>query len=187
MAVGGRRSSMRIRKCLVVCFAALLAGIGLASPTTAGAASIPLTCGTQKGGSDRVYNPIKAVRVGSHPVDGYDRFVVEFANQAAGLPFWTATPKSSALFYQESGQGFRPVQLEGNAGIKLSMFSTSLHDPAPVEPDDFNPTFPQLTEVRDIGDFEGHVTFGLGLVNQSCKRIQVFNSPLRLVIDVPTS
>lgn len=179
---------MRIRKRLVVCFAALLAGIGLASPAPVSAASIPLTCGTQTGGSDKVYNPIKAVRVGSHPADGYDRFVVEFANQAAGLPQWTATPKSSALFYQESGKGFTPVQLEGSAGIKVSLFSTSLHDPAPVEPDDFNPNFPQLTEVRDIGpDFEGHVSFGLGLVKQSCKRIQVFTAPLRLVIDVPTS
>ena len=42
---------MRIRKRLVVCFAALLAGIGFATPTTASAASIPVTCGTQSGGS----------------------------------------------------------------------------------------------------------------------------------------
>jgi hypothetical protein len=177
---------MRTRKRLVVCFAALLAGIGLAIPTPAGAASIPATCGTQSGGSQAVYNPVHFVRVGHHTEEGgFDRFVVEFWNSS--LPSWTATPKSSALFYTTGGKGPQPVQLEGTAGIKLSLFSTSLHDPMQpfTPPSRYDPEFPQLAEVRDLGDFEGHVDFGLSLERQSCKRILTLTSPTRLVIDVP--
>ena len=177
---------MRVRQRLFVCFAALLAGIGLATPTTAGAASIPLTCGTQSGGSQTVYNPIRFVRFGHHIEEGgFDRFVVEF--WTTPLPSWTAIPKSSALFYTTGGQGPQPVQLEGTAGIKLSLFSTSLHDPTQpfTPPSRYDPEFPQLAEVRDLGDFEGHVDFGLGLERQSCKRIFTLTLPTRLVIDVP--
>jgi hypothetical protein len=72
----------------------------------------------------------------------------------------------------------------------VSLFSTSLHDsmqpftpPSRYDPEP--PQFPQLAEVRDLGDDEGHVDFGLGLERQSCKRILTLTSPTRLVIDVP--
>jgi hypothetical protein len=179
-----RRSSMRIRKLLVACFAALLAGVGLAIPTTA-AASIPVTCGTQTGGSGGP-NFVKAVRVGHHTEEGgFDRFVVEFQDvPSPKLPTWTATPKSSAVFYSTGTGPVHQIPLEGTAGIKLSLFSSSLHDPV-VSPTHFDPGFPQLAEVQDLGGTEGHVDFGLGLKRQSCKRIFTLTSPTRLVIDVP--
>jgi hypothetical protein len=76
------------------------------------------------------------------------------------------------------------MPLEGTAGINLSLFSSSLHDPE-VSPTHFDPEFPQSAEVQDLGGTEGHVDFGLGLERQSCKRVFALTSPTRLVIDVP--
>jgi hypothetical protein len=176
---------MRIRKRLVVCFAGLLAGIGLAIPATVNAASIPVTCGTQSGGSGAAGSPITDVRVGHHTEEGgFDRIVFQF--EGSGIPSWTAIPKSSALFYTDP-KG-TPVQLEGMAGIKLTLFSIPMGSYTGLK--DFDPDFPpltQLAEARLLGDFEGYVTWGLGLERQSCKRIFTLSGPSRLVIDVPTS
>jgi hypothetical protein len=59
----------------VVCFAALLTGIGLAIPATVSAVSIPVTCGAQSGGVNNGNQaPIVAVRLGHHTEDGgFDR------------------------------------------------------------------------------------------------------------------
>ncbi len=171
---------MVIRKLLALGFTSLLAGIALVTPVSAVAApaSAGFTCGTQTGGSSNVVTPITAVRVGHHP--GYDRLVFEFSGPS--VPAYRAIPKSSARFYFDpTGQ---PVTLEGSAGIKLVMNSTSMHGTY-GGPTDFDPEFPQLAEARALGDFEGYVTWGLGLERQSCKRIFTLAAPARLVVDVP--
>lgn len=168
-----------VRKFLAIGFPILVAGAALAMPVSASAspALSGFTCGTQSGGSDGVVAPITAVRVGHHL--GYDRFVVEFSGSV--VPGFRAIPKSSAKFYSDPlGQ---PVTLEGTAGIKLVMHSTSMHGTY-GGPTDFDPEFPQLAEARSIGDFEGFVTWGLSLERQSCKRIFTLSSPSRLVVDV---
>lgn len=176
---------MRVRRRVVGCFAALLAGMALAVPGSAGAVTSlsGFTCGTQSGGTDINGNPtaVTAVRVGSHPDEqpAYDRFVVEFAN--GPVPKWTAIPKSSANFtLSPSGQ---PVTLRGSAGIRLDFFTGTF--PAYRGQTDFVTGFPQLAEARELEDFEGHVQWGLGLNHQSCKRIFQLSAPSRLVIDVP--
>jgi hypothetical protein len=176
---------MRVRKRLLACCAVLVAGIGLAVPAPAGAAtSLPgFTCGTQSGGTDINGNPttVTAVRVGSHPNEQppYDRLVVEFAN--GPVPKWTAIPKSSAnSTLSPSGQ---PVTLQGTAGIRLDFFTGSF--PAYQGQTDFVTGFPQLAEARELEDHKGYVQWGLGLNHQSCKRIFQLSAPARLVIDVP--
>jgi hypothetical protein len=170
---------MVIRKLLAIGFASLLAG-AVAAPVSASAspALSGFTCGTQSGGSGSVVAPITAVRIGHHL--GSDRFVVEFSGSS--VPAYTAIPKSSARFYLDpTGQ---PITLEGTAGIKLVMHSTSMHGTY-GGPTNFDPEFPQLAEAFALGDFEGFVTWGLGLQQQSCKRIFTLSSPARLVLDVP--
>jgi hypothetical protein len=174
---------MRLPRPVVICFAALLAGIGFATPTTAGAASIPVTCGSQSGGINKGNPaPIVDVRLGHHTEDGgFDRFVLEFTSST--IPPWTATPKSSAVFYPPNGG---TVKLQGNAGILLKLFAGTF--PAWKEPKDFKTAFPQLKEAYELEDFKGYVQWGLGLQNQSCKRIMQLSGPnthTRLVIDVP--
>ncbi|HCF99478.1 MAG TPA: hypothetical protein DEV93_02930 [Chloroflexi bacterium] len=111
---------------------------------------------------------------------GYDRFVVEFSG--AVVPGYKAIPKSSATFYTDPLG--KPVTLEGRAGIKLVMHSTSMHGTYGGSTD-LDPEFPQLAAARAIGDFEGFVTWGLSLERQSSKRIFTLSSPSRLVMDVP--
>jgi hypothetical protein len=125
-----------------------------------------------------VHSHITDVRVGRHP--RFDRFVVEFST--ARMPRYRITPKSSSTFTLDPSG--RSVTLLGNAGIKVAIhFATgagTYHGPA-----EFRTGFPQLLEARRLGDFEGYVTWGLGLDHQSCKRVFTLTSPTRLVIDVP--
>jgi hypothetical protein len=168
-----------LTRVMVVAMAVGLLSLG--PPTanaTAASALPPFSCGTQSGGSASHYGQVSDVRVGRHV--GYDRFVVQFAN--GGIPAYTVTPKSSARFWLD-GSG-KPVTLRGTAGIKLVMHPSSGQGTF-SGPTDVRTTFGQLLEIRRIGDFEGYLSWGLGLAHQSCKRVFTLTSPARLVIDVP--
>jgi hypothetical protein len=165
-----------VRRALFVLILASSAIVVAGGP--AGAALPPFRCGTLTGGSTTVHSHITDVRVGRHAT--FDRFVVEFNTQR--LPHYRITPKSSATFTRDpSGM---PVTLLGSAGLKVVLHTATgvgtYHGAA-----DFRTGFPQLREARRIGDFEGYVTWALGLDHQSCKRVFRLSSPTRLVIDVP--
>ncbi|MDT4941473.1 MAG: hypothetical protein QOJ34_1562 [Pseudonocardiales bacterium] len=165
-----------VRALLTVVLAAGAAvGIGVAPSA---AALPPYVCGTLSGGSNTVHSHITGVSVGRHA--RFDRFVVTFSTQR--LPHWRITPKTSATFTRDpSGT---PVSLLGGAGLKVVLHSATgvgtYRGPA-----DFRTGFPQLREARRIGDFEGYVSWGLGLDHSSCKRVFTLMSPTRLVVDVP--
>jgi hypothetical protein len=148
-----------------------------AAPQSAGA--LPAyVCGTVSGGSTTVHSHITDMRAARHT--NFDRFVVEFST--VRLPHYTITPKSSSVFTLDpSGT---QVDLLGSAGLKLVMH-TATGRGTYTGPADLRPRFPQLREARLLGDFEGYVTWGLGLAHQSCKRVFKLTSPTRLVIDVP--
>lgn len=167
----------RIVRLLVVLGLGLGAAIGIGS-APASAALPGYVCGTMSGGSTTVHSHITDVRVGQHAT--FDRFVVTFSTLR--VPHWRITPKSSADFTRDpSGT---PVHLLGDAGLKVVLHSVtgigSYHGPL-----DIRPGFPQLLEARRIGDFEGYVTWALGLDHSSCKRVFKLTNPTRLVIDVP--
>ncbi|HKC26591.1 MAG TPA: hypothetical protein VKB75_01145 [Jatrophihabitans sp.] len=143
------------------------------------AAALPTyACGSVSGGSTTVHSHITDVRTARHPT--YDRFVVEFST--ARLPHYQVTPKSSAVFTLDPSG--RRVQLLGRAGILVVLHTATgvgtYHGAA-----DFRTGFPQLREARRLGDFEGYVSWGLGLAHQSCKRVSTLTNPTRLVLDVP--
>jgi hypothetical protein len=154
----------------------LAAGLGGWAPS---AGALPAyACGTASGGSTTVHSHVTDVRVARHAT--FDRFVVEFST--ARLPHYKLTPKSSAVFTLDPSG--RQVQLLGNAGILVVLHSATgvgtYHGPG-----DFRTGFPQLREARRLGDFEGYVSWGLGLAHQSCKRVFTLANPARLVVDVP--
>ena len=157
---------------------ALTAGLVILGPANVAVALPAFTCGTQSGGSAGHYGQVSGVRVGRH--EGYDRLVVQFAN--AGIPAYTVIPKSSARFWLD-GSGL-PVTLRGTAGIKLVIHPASGQGTF-SGPTDVRTNFNQLLEIRQLGDFEGYVSWGLGLAKQSCKRVFTLSAPSRLVIDVP--
>lgn len=58
---------------------------------------------------------------------------------------------------------------------------------APPAPQDRQtPRFPELREIAGAGDFEGVVSFGLGLTAESGFRVFTLTNPDRLVVDVRT-
>jgi hypothetical protein len=138
----------------------------------------PYACGSVTGGSSTVHSHVTDVRVGAHAT--YDRFVIQFST--ARVPRYQITPKSSATFYLDPSD--RRVQLLGTAGIKV-VVHTATGAGSYFGPTDYRTGFVQLREARRIGDFEGYVSWGLGLAHQSCKRVFTLAGPTRLVIDVP--
>jgi hypothetical protein len=118
-----------------------------------------------------------AVEVGHH--DTFDRVVFRFSSHVPGynvsyVPEVTADPSDD------------PVQLEGSAFIFVAMHSVaSAQVGAPAAPQDRQtPRFAELREVAGAGDFEGVVSFGLGLTSQSGFRVSTLTNPDRLVVDV---
>jgi hypothetical protein len=158
---------------------ALAAGAVIGIGSGPSAAALPgYRCGTLSGGSTTVHSQITDVRVGQHA--NFDRFVIEFSTHR--VPHYRITPKSNTTFALDPSG--RSVTLLGTAGQRVVLHTATgigtYHGSA-----DFRTGFPQLVEARRLGDFEGYVTWGLGLTHQACKRVFTLTSPTRLVIDVP--
>jgi hypothetical protein len=162
--------------------ALLLLGAGSATAAAGGPPALAgAICGPQSGGSVRPVPPLASVatvRAGRHP--GFDRFVVEFAG-AGPVPRFDVRPQASPRFIEDpSGQ---PVTLLGRAGVLVVLHDSSLHDGF-SGPTDLKPRLPLLREARSTGDFEGVVSWGLGVSRPACARVFTLSSPTRLVVDL---
>jgi hypothetical protein len=117
------------------------------------------------------------VSVGHHPT--YDRVVFRFSSRAPGydvryVPRVLADPSGTR------------VSLSGNAFLAVTMHSVaSAQVGKPAAPQGRQrPRFPELRELAGSGDFEGHVSFGLGLTAKTGFRAFTLRNPDRLVVDV---
>jgi hypothetical protein len=117
------------------------------------------------------------VTVGHHAT--FDRVVFRFSSRLPGYAVRyvdkvTADPSDA------------PVPLEGKAFIHVvfhSLASGQTDDPAAPQGLQ-TPHFPQLRQLAGAGDFEGYVSFGLGLASKSGFRVLRLTGPNRLVVDV---
>jgi hypothetical protein len=125
---------------------------------------------------------IDAVRTGAHADLGYDRLTIEFQN---GQPASIQLDPQSGTSFTRDPKG-DTVKLAGTNGIKVRIFSTDAHT-AYSGSQDIKTGFTGLLEVRLIGDFEGYVTWALGLSKPACYRTSILTNPTRLVIDIQTS
>jgi hypothetical protein len=167
-----------------------------AAPTTAGgpsdttgpgttAASAGWTTAT-KAGTNNPKVPedmpmLVAIRTGSH--DGYDRVVLEFRND---LPSWRV-----GYVDQVASESGATVPLQGTARLFVDVHPAWAHDQdtPPYEatytgPRSLTPGYPTLRQVRVVDEFEGHLTFGLGLARRVGFRVVELRGPPRLAIDV---
>ena len=120
---------------------------------------------------------ISAVRTGAH--DGYDRITIEFKDGQPGSI--ELTPQTGATFIQDgSGQ---PVTLRGGYGLKVLLRGADAHT-AYTGSRDLKTAYSGLLEARVVGDYEGYVTWGLGLSKPACYRAFLLTNPTRLVIDI---
>src|SRR5919204_1189089 len=155
--------------------AAAIAGIVQAS--AAGEDLPAFTCTDESGGVESAQATVSALRVAHH--DGYDRLVIEFAGSS--IPKYQLTRQASSTFVE--GASGMPRTLEGSAGIRAVMHGTDISSGVPS---DLKPRLPEIREVRQVGNFERVVSYGIGLKDQACFRAFTLSAPTRLVIDVET-
>ena len=122
-----------------------------------------------------------AIRTGSH--DGYDRVVLQFRND---LPSWRV-----GYVDQVTSESGATVPLEGGASLFVQVDPAWGHDQntPPYEatytgPRSLTPRYPTLRQVRWVDEFEGHLTFGIGLQRRVGFRVLELRGPPRLAIDV---
>lgn len=149
-----------------------------ADPDQVPEASLPaFGCQGDQSGGGPASGTITAVRTASHP--GFDRFVVQFGG--GGVPGYRVNRQAGAQFV-EDGRG-STVTLRGSAGILVRLFPASAAGTY-GGPSDLVTGLPALREARLVGDYEGYVSWGLGLAQQPCMRVFTMTNPSRLVVDV---
>jgi hypothetical protein len=110
---------------------------------------------------------------------GYDRVLFTFRGSVPGY----------AVRYvpQVADQGGRPLPLRGRAFLAVTFEPARAHDPggaATVSTATLTPGSPVLRQVRFAGDFEGRVSFGLGLAERDGFRVSELRDPPRVAVDV---
>lgn len=109
----------------------------------------------------------------------FDRFVVQASLNAPGydvryVPQIVADPSG------------RPVSLLGAKRVRVVFKLAGGHDNRGTNflPATITPRCPNLLQVKKTGDFEGVVSFGLGLRRMTGFRVFRLQNPTRVVIDV---
>jgi hypothetical protein len=123
---------------------------------------------------------LTAVRTGEH--SGSDRVVFQFSGK---LPGYTVARVQAV----DSDPKGAPVPLAGQSYLRVVFHGTSAICPRPLHqtytgPAVLTPYFPELLTVSAAGDFEGVLSFGIGLAAQGGYHVFTLTSPDRLVIDV---
>jgi hypothetical protein len=117
------------------------------------------------------------VATGCHP--SFDRFVVRAR---------FATPRYDVRYVKRiiaDGSG-RPVPLRGTKRIRVVIRNARGHTSGGTNllPGVRTPLCPNLRQIKTAGDFEGVVSFGLGLRRKTGFRVFRLTGPTRIVIDV---
>ena len=110
---------------------------------------------------------------------GYDRVLFTFQG---------AMPGYQVRYVPEvADQGGRPLPLRGKAFLAVTFDPARAHDPGgepTVSTAILIPGAPVLRQVRFAVDFEGQVTFGLGLAGRDGFRVSELRGPTRVAVDV---
>ncbi len=141
--------------------------------------SLPaFSCADAKGGKTGAANVITAR---SSQQTGYDRFVLQFDGI---VPTYTVTRQPKPVFpLGESGQ---TVTVSGTAGVLVRVNSATGATTFVGDHDLVHNDYPVLKEARQTEDFEGYVSWGLGLSQPTCMRVFTLSDPARLVVDLQT-
>jgi hypothetical protein len=152
---------------------AALVGVVLAVPASLPAFTVFAKAGPATTSRTAV---LEHVRVGRHAT--FDRVVFEFR---AGTPAWSARYVPRVV---HDGSGL-PVTLPGTAFLHV-VFRNARIDlgSAGGAPITRTPRFRSLLQLKESGDFEGVVSFGLGLRRKVGFRGFRLTAPGRVVIDV---
>ncbi|MCP3805087.1 hypothetical protein NLX83_38065 [Allokutzneria sp. A3M-2-11 16] len=127
---------------------------------------------------------LSSINVGKHP--GYDRVVFTFD---------AAVADHNASYVDQvtqDGSGF-PVPLRGSAFLQLTIRGATtdnqMHvtDPGQLRtykgPQRITPQADVVAEIASAGDFEGDLSFGIGLTRKLRYEISKLTAPTRVVVD----
>jgi hypothetical protein len=148
--------------------------------TTAPAASSGPSVATSPSACAQPGTYLTLVRVGQHA--SYDRVVFQFSGRLPAVtvnrvPAVSADPRGT------------PVPLAGQSYLHVAFHPASAVCPQPLGrtwtgPSVLTPYYPQLLTVSAAGDFEGYLTFGIGLAARGSYHVYTLTGPNRVVIDV---
>ena len=163
---------LQLRKlCVAGAIAASAAG------ATAGAASPPPFTVFAKAGPARASGTatLEHVRVARH--QSFDRVVFEFSGET---PAWSAGYEPR-IVQDPSGQ---IATVAGRAFLHVVFHGTRVDRAATGRPIVRTPRFPMLLQIKEAGDFEGVVSFGVGVRRRTGFRAIHLSSPGRIVLDL---
>jgi hypothetical protein len=110
---------------------------------------------------------------------GYDRVLFTFQG---------AMPGYQVRYVPEvADQAGRRLPLRGEAFLAVTFEPARAHDPGgepTVSTTTLTPSSPVLRQVRFAGDFEGRVSFGLGLSGRGGFRVSELRDPVRVAVDI---
>lgn len=169
---------------------AVLAGCASAPTASPGTAASAVTARSTAAGSTAQLDDasracaqpgsyLTAVRTGKHR--GYNRVVFQFSG---GLPAVTAE-RVATVYADPRGT---PVPLAGKSRLHVVFRGASANCPQQAHrtwtgPSVLTPRYPQLLMIRAAGDFEGYLSFGIGLAARGGYHISSLAGPDRVVID----
>jgi len=150
-----------------------LAPSATSPPNTATPGAAPRTC-PQAG------SYLTSIRVGKHA--GYDRVVFQFSG---GTPAYSID-RVGTVYADPKGT---PIALAGQSFLRVVFRGASAVCPPPLVktytgPSTLTPFYPELLVVTAAGDFEGYLSFGIGLAAQGDYHVSTMTGPYRVVIDV---
>lgn len=138
-------------------------------------------CADGGGGKTGVANVLTA-RVNDPRVSAYDRFVLQFDS---AVPTYTVKRQASPVF--PFGAGGQTITLSGTSGVLVRVHSATGANTFTGSTDLTHAEYPVLKEARQTEDFEGYVSWGLGLSKAACLRTFTLAGPDRLVVDFSTA
>lgn len=175
----------------LVIIAAALAGCSRSqlatSPGPASSSAVPQTVATVSSAGEQASagracrqsgNYLTAVRTAKHA--GYDRVVFQFSG---GIPAVKAE-RVAAIYADPKGT---KISLPGHCFLRVVFRGASGTCPQPFHRTWNGPPalthYPQLLAVKAAGDFEGYLSFGLGLAAKGPYHVSTLTGPDRVVID----
>ena len=148
-------------------------------PTPPGTNLPAFACADAGGGQTGVAGAVTA-RVSEQT--GYDRFVLQFDSP---VPSYTVKRQPTPVF--PLGGTSQTITLSGTSGVLVDIQSATAASTFTGSTDFSHGEYLVLKEARQTQDFEGHLSWGLGLGKPACLRTFILTGPDRLVVDFSTS
>jgi hypothetical protein len=148
-------------------------------PTPPGNNLPAFACANEGGGKTGVANTVTA-RVAED--SGFDRFVLQFDS---AVPTYTVKRQARPVF--PAGPSGQTITVSGTIGVLVQVHSATGATTFTGPTDFQHPEYQVLKEARQTEDFEGYVSWGLGLSQAACMRTFTLVDPPRLVVDFVTT